>query len=487
MQNSKTVFVKSKLFLLWLISYISVLLVPITISIMLYIASDNVIKGEINKANHASMSQLQQVVDDNLRNIRETNINISWDQQVTSFMYAKQPLSLSYQYLMVEIVKNLKTQTAINRMIDFLYVYFINSDIVLSTMASNSPAEIYQFYHAANGFEYNEWIKRMNDIHAWDYMLMPRRISSGQFNDSIAFMQTIPIPIGKSDTLYGTVVSMIDRERLVKLLSSVKWVDGSVIFIMDKNNNIVASTSKVVLPDNFTYERLSKGGQLLNENISGDDVIVTHLNSTETDWEYVSIIPQSVFLRKARYVRNLTLVGIVLCLIIGGAAAYLLARKNYNPVRKILKTISSRAGIPFNQLTNEFDFINKSIELTVEQKDEISKKLESQNDILKSNFLVKLLKGTARDNIPLDKALSNYNIQFCSDYFAVLLIQIDDISQFYRNRSQAVPTDGVKLARSVIAYAVQDIAKESKVFISEIDEAIVCLTQTSHADKGHEP
>lgn len=447
---------------------------PLVISVLFYAASDKVIKEEINKANQASMKHLRQLMDDNLRSFRKISVDIGWDLQVVDIMRSKQPLTTAQKLNMVDIIKNLKMQSTSIRLIDFLYVYFSNNDTVLSSSAMNGGEELYRLYHQSPNYSFEDWKKMMNSVHQWDYTSLPRQNSDRQGYDCIAFMQTIPIEY--PDKPQGTIVLMIGRDKISSILNDVKWINESTVFITDEKNGVLASSNPVQLPETLSYHNLKNPGQFVDGSIGGEDVVVTHLDSEVSGWKYVSIIPKRIFLSKAKHMRDLTLVGISLCLLIGGAAAYVFAKRNYNPVRRILETLSNRAGIAFNYEANEYEFINKSIEFTADQNKIIHQKLQKQQGILKTNFLAKLLRGNAEDYISLEEAVQSYGLDFGSDHFAVMIFLLEDITRFFPVEQERVPGESTKLARSVIANVVQELVDEqNKGFIIEEDDAVICL------------
>jgi hypothetical protein len=129
---------KNQILIAWLLSYASVLIVPLIISILLYIISGIAIESKINKVNEASMMHLRQIVDDNLLSLRNISINIGWDSQVNDIARERQISSVKHHHILVSIINNIKLQAASNKLIDFLYIYFMNSNTVLSNSAKPS-------------------------------------------------------------------------------------------------------------------------------------------------------------------------------------------------------------------------------------------------------------------------------------------------------------------------------------------------------------
>ena len=62
-----------------------------------------------------------------------------------------------------------------------------------------------------------------------------------------------------------------------------------------------------------------------------------------SDWKYVSLVPESTFVERVRPVRIVSMACLGLCVLLGGAAAYMFARRSYNPVACLMQLLEHPA------------------------------------------------------------------------------------------------------------------------------------------------
>lgn len=481
----KILYKQSRVFLFWLVSYITILIVPLIASIVIYFVSAKIIENEGERVNQASMRHLTQLMDDQLAGIRRICIDTGWDNQVIEMAYAKKPLPSIYRSTVsVGLMKYLKMQSASNSLIDFMYIYFKNTDYVITNSSMNETMNFYSFYHESEHLPYDDWYNVINDVHPWEYVKMKRISEFGKINDSIAFLQTIPVEYPRKPL--GTVAVLIDGEKFNNILHQAKWIDESTILILNKSNEVLASSDPISLNGALSYDGMDTPGKCINTVIGDEKVVVTYDNSSILDWKYVSVIPQKIFHSKVKYVRNIIVISLLACIILGGAFAYLYTLKNYNHVKKILKTISTgKEGTDITPDVNEYEFINFSIKAVIDENKRINQKLKKQYGILKTNFIMKLLKGKAGNSSSIAEAMENYGLHISSNYFAVMLVVIDDINGFFPLDSEKNPGEGVELAKLVIANIIQELIEQhNRIYTIEDDDVVVCLINFTSAGEN---
>jgi two-component system response regulator YesN len=77
-----TIFKKRSIKYPWLLSYITLLIIPILISIVVYFVSSKVLEGEIGKANNSLLKQVQYEIDSRLKDIEKSAFGISINPSV---------------------------------------------------------------------------------------------------------------------------------------------------------------------------------------------------------------------------------------------------------------------------------------------------------------------------------------------------------------------------------------------------------------------
>ena len=93
-------FLKNRsIFQRWLLSYFSILVIPLIISNIVFINTENIVQQEVKRANTALLKQMQQTVDARIQEIGTLSFQIGMSPNLIKFLntqssqYANDPLS----------------------------------------------------------------------------------------------------------------------------------------------------------------------------------------------------------------------------------------------------------------------------------------------------------------------------------------------------------------------------------------------------------
>ena len=203
---------------------------------------------------------------------------------------------------------------------------------------------------------------------------------------------------------------------------------------------------------------------------------MSSISSQMNEWKYIFALPSTVFMEKVKYIKSLIWCSILLCLFVGGIFAYIFTRKNYDPIQKITEALANRVGIELNPNLNEYSFIQQVISNTLDEKEIIQEKMEKQTMTLRSAFLARLIKGSTDQIVPIDEALSLYDIQWVGDGFCVMLFYIEDFKQLFSETSLSDSSEQLKLVQFIITNVAEElISRKHLGLATEVDDMIACL------------
>ncbi len=229
------------------------------------------------------------------------------------------------------------------------------------------------------------------------------------------------------------------------------------------------------------------------KNIKDQNYIVSSIDSQMNDWKYLFILPNSLFMEKVEYIKRLSTVSIALCLLLGGFVVYLLTKRNYNPVKELVKEIAGLAGIELIAGINEYKFIEQAINYSVTEKEIVVQKLKKQNETLRSSFLARLIKGNWDQSVPIEEVLSSYDIRWLGDHFCVLLFYIDWDAPKTKKYLESMSSDNQYKALELIQFIITNMVNEAtdkrhKAYVTEVDGMIACLinVKENHEDTRSE-
>jgi AraC-like DNA-binding protein len=186
------------------------------------------------------------------------------------------------------------------------------------------------------------------------------------------------------------------------------------------------------------------------------------------------MIPAEMFDEKMEYMKKLIVTSIGLCVILGGLVALVLVKKNYSPISVLIRGYASKAGVSFDEGSNEYRFLQDTLDDTYAEKEKIGGRLRQHHDAIRSHFLRSLLKGRLDHNIPMHESLAAHGIQMISTCFAVLSFQIENYGKF--EETDYVDPLKVKQLHFIIMNVAEEVAGEQhQAFTVEMDDMPICI------------
>lgn len=462
-------FNKRSVIVTWLISYISVLLIPIIISGILYAAAWHVVESEVNRANKSALEQMEQAIDNSLRGIERLSLEIALSKLVTGFMDTVKPLTDSDYYDLVSIANDLRVYQTANDFIEQIYIYYRNSDTVISTRDHTNSRMLFEKIREKDAMSYEEWAKFFDKPYIQEYAPITFREDGHSVK---AVMYAKSVILANPDHPGAVILFVIKDSKLLNNIPSTS--DQTSIAVLDKEDRLVASTGFESRADFLDYDKLSgKNGMFISAD-SGKKAAVSYITSGRSGWKYISTIPAELFDDKMKYMKKLIYASVILSLIMGGLVTYLFLRKNYNPINLLIRSFSVKSGISFHEGSNEYGFLQDALNNTFAEKEQIDRRLHQHRDAIRSHFLQGLLKGRLEQNVPIHESLAAHDIRLASRYFAVLLFHIEHFGKFEIDEYAA--PEKVRMLHFIIMNVAEEvIGHDNRAFITEVDNMQACI------------
>ncbi|MEK3660124.1 AraC family transcriptional regulator [Paenibacillus sp. FSL F4-0236] len=453
----------------WMLSYVSVLLVPILISGVIYGATLNVVKAEINRANQSILLQMEQAIDSQFKGIENLSLEVSLNRRIAAFISADTNLSDSDHYDVYQIANDLRVYEIANDFLEGIYIYYKNSDTVI---ARNNRMNIEALYDHIRLEEHMPF-QSLREYFDQGYIKGYHSVVVSEENEwrpTVMYAQNVNSTIMNQPG--AVLLFMIDRSKLLEQASAP---EKGTIFILDKDNRFIASTGDSLSEPALLYSDMSKESGQLEIETDGHRLVASYTTSSITGWKYVMTLPANVYHQKMNVVEQLTIASILLCLIVGGGVTYWLLKRNYLPIHALIQSLSFKAGFTFDRGSNEYSFLEQALSSTFHEKEELHYKLNQHNNTLRSHFLQRLLKGQLDSHIPLHESFSAYDLRFPLGGFSVILLRIEHFGKFHRKDEDQVHNK--RLLHFLIANVVEEVARKSvNAYAVELDqELLACI------------
>ncbi|MEG6613951.1 AraC family transcriptional regulator [Pseudoclostridium thermosuccinogenes] len=459
---------KRRLFFSWLYSYLLIILISLLISSVAYIQSINVIKTEIDESYLAMLKQLRQTVDAKLSDIEKIKTTIMLDKNINS--QSGNPI---YHLSLYYGINTIKACEIANSHISDIFIYYPNRNIVASGNGTCEADEYFNIYYPGKIKDMQEWKSFLKDKHVKEFCPMSSLNIDKPDMGGIVFLQSITYDTRQKD--YAVLGIVLSSTFLENSLSSFNGIPESNSIIINGSNEIVAALKKdidfdvsdLIVENNYGIKPF-KSNSLEAE--------LVYIKSDVVDWRYITIIPRSVFSGKAKDVINIILLCTTVCIAGGIIAAFLFARKNYNPIDNLLQLFSKSGKLKFDNKLNELKIIEDSMLDIINENRSIASTLEKQKPILKNDFLNKLVKGYIMNRISLDDICMSYGIEFKGENFVLILFYLEELGCVYSPEEDDNEENAIELANFIISNIMEElISKEYNSSFFEVDQAVACL------------
>jgi len=474
-RNRWTIYLKQlrhknrSVFLTWMLSYVSVLLVPILISGVIYGATLNVVKAEINRANQSILLQMEQAIDSQFKGIESLSLEVSLNRRIAAFISADTNLSDSDHYDIYQIANDLRVYEIANDFLEGIYIYYKNSDTVIARNNRMNIEALYDHIRLEEHMPFQSFREYFDQWYIKGYHSVVVS-EENEWRPTVMYAQNVTSTIMNQPG--AVLLFMIDRSKLLEQASAP---EEGTIFILDEDNRFIASTGESLSEPALLYGDMPEESGQLEIETAGRRLVASYTTSSITGWKYVMTLPANVYHQKMNVVEQLTIASILLCLIVGGGVTYWLLKRNYLPIHALIQSLSFKAGVTFDRGSNEYSFLEQALSSTFHEKEELHYKLNQHNNTLRSHFLQRLLKGQLDSHIPLHESFSAYDLRFPLGGFSVILLRIEHFGKFHRKDEDQVHNK--RLLHFLIANVVEEVARKSvNAYAVELDqELLACI------------
>lgn len=462
---------KNSILYAWLQSYALVLLIPVMLMGIVYMQTHKVIKEEINRANSSLLVQLREEIDSQIEHVQRMRDVIAFNARVRKLLSAPNELDNTSRLTIVQALADFRTYNFTNRYIDNYYIYFRNGDFILTNTSYHKPDRYYELYVADSGLSYDAW-RDFLDLQHHGVLGIDGNGEAEPGLEAIMLVQTLPVENPKSKL--ATLVIQMNKERLETSLGNVRTYNQGDVFIIDGDGRLVASSSNTGQAIPLDFPEDSESG-IIQKTAGEQQFAVSYIRSKFMSWTYVYALPTAVYQSKAEYVRNLSVYVLLAATVLGTAVAVYAARRNYHPIQLLVQTISIKARKDPNQWGNEIHYIGETLEQALEQNDAMNRLIKQQNNVLRTNLLVRLLKGRLEVNFPLEEALAEYNLDMGEGPCAVLLFYIEDFSGLFRE-GEVDTEKNLRFVHLIMSNIIEEmVGKQQRGWVAEADEMLACI------------
>ncbi|MDF2713357.1 MAG: AraC family transcriptional regulator [Paenibacillus sp.] len=381
---------RKSVFLTLLLSYILILIIPVTVSGILYTNMENTMVQNASRSNLAMLEQVRQIMDNHLQEIDQMAVQIATHPKLQTLWSIEESEKYIQYEEAVRSLRNIRNGTGFIK--DF-YIHLRNGDTILTPSIKTDANTFY-----TNLYPYAD--KSLEQVR--EQLLSGYHFKTFWPVTGIKDISTtknviqcaVSLPLGDKENVWGTLIMNIEDQQFFNLLKQIEWVNsGSMYIVDDKGQVLLSSSGRFDLPEGLS-EEIAAGSEYQTYEAEGAKSLLSHTTG-QSGWKYVSLVPEKVVLERVNEIKAWALSLLGLAVVAGAIVAYWMAYRSYSPIRDMMFAIMNGKQADKPALVNEYEFIKTSIAETLAEGKEMKEKLEGHIPVVRTYFLSRLLKGQA--------------------------------------------------------------------------------------------
>lgn len=455
----------------WLATYITLFLLPLIICIILFLLVDRTIEKQVNNSNYFALKQIQQYMDTLARDTERIAGDLVINNRVEKIRSFQAEMTPEERYDVVTLNRDMANRNYGSE-VEEVYIYFRKIDTVISNKNVMDSSDFFDLFAQSYGMDANEFKKINEKQYKGSY------INLNSKNKKLVYMLTLPVNTSINESVNIAVV--LDESKLLDMIKDMKNINDGKLTIVDKNNQVILSSDNIDALQKLKYNSLKDDSSVQYNKLKGSKVAISHIDSSIESWKYIYVMPTSEYWRQLENYRKLVVFGVLICLIISCTIAYYLFRKNYEPIKTLLKYLS---GYQQNNIDtfNEYNIIQNAIMKSIDERKEFDKWRSFQKRVSNEKYLKELLTGDI-----LEYSLDNnfVDIKFSSDYFSVTAFAIEIDKPFTMFNSN--PAEAFELLHFVVYNILNELLQNMcQIYTVNINSVIFCLMNFSSKDEEY--
>jgi len=333
-----------------------------------------------------------------------------------------------------EIVKYLQNIVSSNEYIHSIYVYVPYNNAVFSS--SGGIYELKDFYD-------NEWIYGYNSnpdsVRQYDVRKVPD--VNGVEMQCVTVFKDFP---NVFRARLGQIIINLDADKLYNKMQAEGINLGGEIFALDEDGKIMLHQDKSKLGKN-----LEQYGYMLNiqghdkgyllDKIGSTSTLLFYISSVRTGWKFIYSIPLGNFGIDLNTIIRIILINTTICIMLSLLLSFFITKKIYNPVQRLIALVLNHngrhdTGCNNNEtVRNEYDFLNNAYTHVLNRNSDMEAFFDSVRPVIKEKLFTNILMGKKINTQEILEKINFLGIGFSMSNFIVMVIQIDNYSEFCGN------------------------------------------------------
>jgi len=456
----------------FLLSYISVFLIPLLLGIIIYGETQRMVKKDIINNNMLMLEQIRDVVDGRLKEITKMATQLSLNPKVSYFSnIGTLADNQSIYYNIWDFTRDLKSYTVTDEFVSSFFIWFRKSNMVITPNTSYRLSSFYGRYFSFGDMPEQQWHNNILErYHQGSFLPASPIFFEARSYTAITYIQSFPL--SSANNPRGSIVILIDENTVKSLIKRICIFDTGWAYIADDAGRMITFFSKDAQKDNYprTIDDVQMGA-FVEKNIEGKNMTVVAAESSFNRWKYVAVLPSDSVMSKVNYIKSITITTIIVSVILSIFMSFYLSYRKTRPLKEIIQTLVELFGFPERGNNNVYTYVKNRIKDIAKSNQILENSMRNQAPLLRAAFFDHLLNGQYRTNGEIATVLSHIGLDILEQHFAVLLINTlqygEEVNCNILRESDAI--------RVIVRDIITETPLNGKSYLHYIDESKIAL------------
>ncbi|WP_424768800.1 methyl-accepting chemotaxis protein [Paenibacillus sp. sgz302251] len=329
---------------LFLIIFCSIIACVLTIGLMAYNRSKDIIENKVSEASFETVKQVSNNLDVIYKTYEDLSLQILIDKDFHDFV--REMLDSGDDYKKFEASRKLseKMQNYImgNNTITGIILLPINPELGVVTAGSAAATN-------ADKLVKSDWFKETLEKGGRTHWISPQPDGLAGTSDAPSIGISRVIKDGMSNESSYVLLIEISLDSISNRYSDVHLGDGSEIAIVDSSGNYITATNLTLIGKPAQVKLPLEGEQAIEGSIKvtstdGAEVLAAYKTFETMNWKLVGTVPVDELVKDARAIQTLTWITVLIAALLAIAIGFLVIRTIAQPLVKLRNLMNEGAG-----------------------------------------------------------------------------------------------------------------------------------------------
>lgn len=459
-----------------LISYVTLLILPLLVSVLVYIEVNSVVTKEIGQTNQASIMQMMRLMDEKVKGFYMIADQLSLDEKIKSLAAVGESITPCQRLVMSDIQNVLLQCKIVNPFIDEIYLYFPKSGYVLSNISRYSGDDFAMKASDKFNMSLEDWIslmgskgyRNLNILGAKNSTAMPTFV----FTQKFLFEGSADNPV-----IFGIIA---DGKQLSELLNLLKWNNQGILTVSSPKSHIVLQSNNDRKSIPLEYSTLRNQNGIIQKVFKNKKYFVASVESSISDLQYTCLISSAEYLQSLDLIKRLTLIYTLICLTAGLVLSFFLAMRNYTPIQQLTCMFVERLGQRGSGDINDFDFLQAELKKLLQKNENLESTIYSHKDTIRGNLLVQLLRNRYSNSEDLINSCMVNGINFLTQNCLLIAVVIGKDSTLFFEQNNNKEAETENLIKFMIKSVMEELVGAKHAgYVIEFGGNTLCIVSLS--------